>query len=147
MKYTFSILLVIVMAGFTKSCYADSLQVTSTPASVTAKRGEVLAMSVNLKNILIPREPVTITAQIEWEDEYGQPQTSSDSAAISIVQQVNVKRYRVAIPALFDFVAGSAKVDGQPVTSTSGSDGLVIELGRTLSEGKSMTLEYSVKAQ
>jgi hypothetical protein len=147
MKYMLSILLVIVMAGFVNLCYADSLQITTTPVPVAAKRGEVVAMSVNLKNILTPREPVTITAEIEWEDEYGAAQTSSDSATINIVQPVKITRYKVAIPALFDFVAGSAKVDGQPVTPTSGSDGLVIELGRTLLEGKSMTLEYSVKAQ
>ncbi|MHB9038488.1 MAG: hypothetical protein ACYC64_17690 [Armatimonadota bacterium] len=147
MKCILAILLVIMVAGITNLCNADSLQVTTTPVAVAAKRGEAVAMSVNLKNNLTPREPVTITAQIEWEDEYGVAQTSSESATINIAQPVKVTRYKVAIPALFDFVAGSAKVDGQPVTPTSGSDGLVIELGRTLLEGKSMTLEYSVKAQ
>ncbi|MEN6358272.1 MAG: hypothetical protein ABFD83_14460 [Armatimonadota bacterium] len=144
MKYILSIILIITLTGIGQ---ADSLQVRTTSAPVVVKRGEVIAMSVNLKNILTPREPVTINAQIEWEDEYGAAQTSSDSATINIVQPVNVTRYKVAIPALFDFVAGSAVVDGQSITPTYSSGSLVLEVGRTLLEGESMILGYAVKAQ
>ena len=54
-------------------CGAESLQVTATPASTQVKRGEPVVMAVNLKNVLTPREPITLTAEAQWEDEYGRP--------------------------------------------------------------------------
>jgi hypothetical protein len=127
-------------------CGAESLQVTSTPTSAQVKRGAPVAMAVSLKNVLTPREPITITAEAEWEDEYGQRQTTSASTTIHVIQPVKINRYKVIIPALFAFVAGSAKVDGQPATPVLDSDRLTFEIGRMLLEGESVTLEYSVKA-
>ncbi len=127
-------------------CGADSLQVTSTPTSAQAKRGAPVAMAVNLKNVLTPREPVTITAEAEWEDEYGVTRNTSASATITVIQPVKINRYKVVIPALFAFVAGSAKVDSQPATPALDSGRLTFEIGRTLLEGESVNLEYSVKA-
>lgn len=126
---------------------ADALGVTATPASATAKRGQPVEMAVSLKNVLTPREPVTITAEAEWEDEYGVARSSTASATITVVQPVKVNRYKVIIPALFAFVAGSAKIDGQPVTPALETGRLTFEIGRTLLEGESVALEYSVKAQ
>lgn len=147
MRYTISMVL-IVMLVFITGCpvFADALQVTATPVSATAKRGQPVAMAVSLKNVLTPREPITITAEAEWEDEYGQRQTTSASTTIHVIQPVKINRYKVIIPALFAFVAGSAKVDGQPVTPALDAGQLTFELGRTLLEGESVTLEYSVKA-
>ena len=127
--------------------FADALAVTATPASATAKRGQPVEMAVNLKNVLSPREPITITAEAEWEDEYGVTRTTTASATITVVQPVKVNRYKVIIPALFAFVAGSAKIDGQPVTPSLETGRLTFEIGRTLLEGESLVLEYSVKAQ
>jgi len=126
--------------------FADALGVASTPASATAKRGQPVEMAVSLKNVLTPREPITITAEAEWEDEYGVTRTTTASATITVVQPVKVNRYKVIIPALFAFVAGSAKIDGQPATPALDSGRLTFEIGRTLLEGESVTLEYSVKA-
>ena len=128
-------------------CAAESLQVTTTPQVTTAKRGQTVPVAVSLKNILAPREPITLTAEAEWEDEYGTARTTTASATITVVQPVKANRYKVIIPALFAFVAGSAKVDGQPVTPTLEAGRLTFEVGRTLLEGESVTLEYSVKAQ
>ena len=147
MKYTGrTLLLIAMMIMFADVCCAESLQVTSTPTPTSARRGETVAMSINLKNVLTPREPIVITAQVEWEDEYGVANTSTASATINVVQPVKVTRYKVAIPALFAFVAGSAKVDGQPIAATSSDGVLVLELNRTLSEGELVTLDYSMKA-
>ncbi len=66
-------------------------------------------MAVSLKNMLTPREPITMTAEAEWEDEYGVARTTSASATITVVQPVKVNRYKVVIPALFAFVAGSCE--------------------------------------
>jgi hypothetical protein len=128
-------------------CGAQSLQVTTTPTSAQVKRGAVVAMNVNLKNVLAPRDSITITAEADWEDEYGVARTTTASATINVVQPVKVNTYKVAIPALFDFVAGSAKIDGQPETPVLEADRLTFALGRTLLEGESVSLEYSVKAQ
>lgn len=147
MRHTASTILIVMLAFITGGpLFADALEVTTSPASASARRGEQVAMSVNLKNVLTPREPVTITAEAEWEDEYGVARTTSASATITIVQPVKINRYKVIIPALFDFVAGSAKIDGQPTTPVLDSGTLVFTIGRTLLEGESVTLEYSVKA-
>ena len=127
--------------------FADALGVTATSASATAKRGQPVEMAVSLKNVLTPREPITITAEAEWEDEYGVARSSTASATITVLQPVKVNRYKVIIPALFAFVAGSAKIDGQPVTPSLETGRLTFEIGRTLLEGESLVLEYSVKAQ
>lgn len=147
MRYTISTIL-IVMLAFITGCpvFADALQVTATPVSATAKRGQPVSMAVNLKNVLTPREPIIITAEAEWEDEYGTTRTTLASATITVVQPVKVNRYKVIIPALFAFVAGSAKVDGQPAAPMLDAGRLTFEIGRTLLEGESVTLEYSVKA-
>ncbi len=148
MRHSISLLLAAMLTLFISSmARAEALEVTSTPGSVTAKRGQPVAMAVSLKNILTPREPITLTAEAEWEDEYGVARTTTASATIMVVQPVKVNRYKVAMPALFDFVAGSAKVNGQPVTPTIDSERTVFEIARTLLEGESVTLEYSVKAQ
>jgi hypothetical protein len=147
-------ILVFAMLFAATQCGAESLQVTASPASVQAKHGVPVVMSVNLKNVLTPREPVTITAEAEWEDEYGTARSTTASTTVAIVQPVKVNRYKVVIPAPFDsaqdmlfaFVAGSAKIDGQPATPALDAGRLTFELGRTLSEGESVTLEYSVKA-
>jgi len=127
--------------------FADALEVTATPASATAKRGQPVAMAVGLKNVLTPRAPITITAEAEWEDEYGTARTTTASATITVIQPVRVNRYKVIIPALFAFVAGSAKIDGQPATPTLDAGQLTFQIGRTLLESESVTLDYSVKAQ
>ena len=106
-----------------------------------------MPVSVNLRNKLLPREPITITAEAEWEDEYGQQQTTSASTTIQVIQPVKINRYKVAIPALFGFVAGSAKVNGQPVTPALDSGHVIFEIAQTIFEGESVALEYSVKAQ
>jgi hypothetical protein len=135
------------MAILASSCIAESLQITSTLQVTTAKRGQAVPVAVSLKNILTPREPITLTAEAEWEDEYGVARTTTTSATITVVQPVKINRYKVAIPALFDFVAGSAKVNGQPATPTLDSGRLVFEIAQTLLEGESVALQYSVKAQ
>jgi len=146
MRYiTYILLAVVMLVSSVNLCCAESLQVTSTPAPTAVKHGDVVAMSVNLKNILTTREPAVITAEIEWEDEYGAARTSTTSATVTINQPVKLSRYKVVIPALFAFVAGSAKVNGQPVTPASTSDGLVFELAKTLLEGESLSIDYSVK--
>ena len=146
MRYVTSTILIAALLFIVRPVFADALEVTATPASAAAKRGEQVAMAVSLKNVLTPREPVTITAEAEWEDEYGVARTSSASTTITVVQPVKVNRYKVIIPALFGFVAGSAKVDGQPAASTFDAGQFTFVIGRTLSEGESVTLEYSVKA-
>jgi len=141
-------ILVVILPFVTDSqVFADALAVTATPASATAKRGQPVEMAVSLRNVLTPREPITITAEAEWEDEYGVARTTTASATITVVQPVKVNRYKVVIPTLFAFVAGSAKIDGQPVTPALETGRLTFEIGRTLLEGESVTLEYSVKAQ
>ncbi len=127
--------------------FADALAVMTTPASATAKRGQPVAMAVSLKNVLTPRAPITITAEAEWEDEYGIVRSTAASATITVIQPVKVNRYKIIIPALFAFVAGSAKIDGQPATPTLDAGQLTFQIGRTLLEGESVTLDYSVKAQ
>ena len=148
MRYRISVLLTVIFVIATACVtFAESLEVTSTPGSVTAKRGQPVAMAVSLKNILTPREPITITAEAEWEDEYGVARTATASTTVNVIQPVKVNRYKVMIPALFDFVAGSAKVNGQPATPTLDSGRLVFEIAQTLLEGESLALQYAVKAQ
>ncbi|NLN75005.1 MAG: hypothetical protein GX139_01670 [Armatimonadetes bacterium] len=148
MRHTTSMILIVVLAFITgRPLFADALQVTATPVSATTKRGQPVAMAVNLKNVLAPREPVTITAEDEWEDEFGVARSTTASATITVVQPVKVNRYKVIIPALFALVAGSAKIDGQPVAPALDTGQLTFEIDRTLIEGESVTLEYSVKAQ
>ena len=53
-----------------------------------------------------------------------------------MIQPVKITRYKVAIPALFDFVAGSAKVNGQPASPSFESGLLTFELARTLARGR-----------
>jgi len=148
MRYSTSTILIVMLAFVTGGpVFADALEVTVIPASATAKRGQPVAMAVSLKNALTPREPVTITAEAEWEDEYGTARSTTASTTIVVVQLVKINRYKVIIPALFAFVAGSAKIDGQPATPVLEAGRLTFEIGRTLLEGESVTLEYSVKAQ
>lgn len=148
MKYVNLLILTLsVIIILASECAAQSLQVTSTPQVTTAKRGQAVPVAVSLKNILAPREPITLTAEAEWEDEYGVARTTTASATITVVQPVKINRYKVAIPALFDFVAGSATVNGQPATPTLISGRLVFEIAQTLLEGESLALQYAVKAQ
>ena len=147
MKTVKSMLVVALLFVAAAQCGAESLQVTTTPASAQVKRGVPVVMNVSLKNVLTQRDPITITAEAEWEDEYGTTRTTTASATITVVQPVKINRYKVIIPALFAFVAGSAKIDGQPVTPALEAGRLTFEVGRTLLEGESVTLEYSVKAQ
>ena len=148
MKYVNLLILTLsVIIILASECAAQSLQVTSTPQVTSAKRGQAVPVAVSLKNILAPREPITLTAEAEWEDEYGVARTTTASATIAVVQPVKLNRYKVAIPALFDFVAGSAKVNGQPATPTLDSGRLVFEITQTLLEGESLALQYAVKAQ
>ena len=128
-------------------CDAESLQVTTTPVSTQAKRGVSVVMAVNLKNMLTARDPIALTAEAQWEDEYGVTKTTTSSTTITVIQPIKVNTYKVAIPALFDFVAGSAKIDDQPVTSTLDPGMITFQIGRTLLEGQSVSLEYAVKAQ
>ena len=145
---TIRLMLVLVMLfAAAVLCGAESLQVTTTPTAAQAKRGVPVATAVSLKNVLTPRAPITITAEAEWEDEYGTARTTTASATITVIQPVKVNRYKVIIPALFAFVAGSAKIDGQPATPTLDAGQLTFQIGRTLLEGESVTLEYSIKAQ
>lgn len=146
MRLIRSILVFVLLVAAT-CCNAESLQVTTTPASAKTKAGVPVAMAVNLKNTLAPRDPITLTAEAEWEDEYGTARTTTASATITVVQPVKVNRYKVAIPALFAFMAGSAKVNGQPVTPALDTGRLIFELERTIAEGESVVLEYSIKAQ
>jgi len=146
MRYiTYILLAVVLLVSNADLCYSESLQVTSTPAPTAVKHGDMVAMSVNLKNILTTREPAVITAEIEWEDEYGAAKLSTTSATVTINQPVKLSRYKLVIPSLFAFVAGSAKVYGQPVTPATISDGLLFELAKTLLEGESLSIDYSVK--
>lgn len=148
MRYSISLLMAVMLTFIAAGAFcADALEVTTTPASITAKRGQVVPVSVNLRNVLSPREPITITAEAEWEDEYGQAKTTTATTAISLAQPIKVNRYKVVIPALFDYVAGSAKVNGQPVTPALDTGRLIFELGQTIAEGESVALEYSLKAQ
>ncbi len=156
MRYSISLLMAALLTFIAAGAFcADGLEVTTTPASVTAKRGQAVPVSVNLRNKLSPREPITITAEAEWEDEYGQQQTTSASTTIQVIQPVKVNRYKVAIPALFAFVAGSAKVGGQPATpvlvlsQVEGLDSgrLIYEIDQTLCEGESVALEYALRPQ
>ena len=148
MRYVNLLLLTLsVMVILASECAAESLQVITTLQVTTAKRGQVVPVAVSLKNILTPREPITLTAEAEWEDEYGVARTTTASATIMVVQPVKINRYKVAIPALFDFVAGSAKLNGQPATPTLDSGRLVFEIAQTLQEGESLALQYAVKAQ
>ena len=148
MRYVNLLLLTLsVIFILASECAAQSLQVITTLQVTTAKRGQVVPVAVSLKNILTPREPITITAEAEWEDEYGVARTTTASATIMVVQPVKINRYKVAIPALFDFVAGSAKPNGQPATPTIDSGRLVFEIAQTLLEGESVALQYAVKAQ
>ena len=148
------LLLVLMLASAAARCGAESLQVTATPTSAQVKRGAPIVMNVSLKNVLTPRAPITFTAEAEWEDEYGTVMSTTASATVTVVQPVKVNRYKVIIPApcdsaqdrLFALVAGSAKVDGQPATPALDSGRVTFELGRTLFEGESLSLEYSVKA-
>ncbi len=146
MRLIRSILALVLLLAAT-TCNAESLQVTTTPASAKTKAGAPVAMAVSLKNTLAPRDPITLTAEAEWEDEYGTARTTTASATITVVQPIKVNRYKVAIPALFAFVAGSAKVNGQPVTPALDTGQLIFELGQTIAEGESVALEYSIKAQ
>ena len=147
MKTIRSMLVLAMLFIAVAQCGAQSLQVTTTPTSAQVKRGAVVAMNVNLKNVLAPRDPVTIMAEAQWEDEYGVARTTTASATINVVQPIKINTYKVAIPALFDFVAGSAKIDGQPAILTTESGMITFQIGRTLLEGESVSLEYSVKAQ
>ncbi|MCL5103015.1 MAG: hypothetical protein M1133_02715 [Armatimonadetes bacterium] len=148
MRYSISLLMAALLTFIAAGAFcADALEVATTPASVTAKRGQAVPVSVNLRNMLSPREPVTITAEAEWEDEYGAVKTTTASTTITVVQPVKINRYKVAIPALFAFVAGSAKVGGQPVTPGLDVGQLVFDMGQTLLEGESVALEYSVRPQ
>ena len=142
-----SMLMLVLVLAAAAQCGAESLQVTTTPTSAQVKRGVPVVMNVNLKNALAPRDPITITAEAEWEDEYGTARSTTASTIVTVVQPVKINRYKVIIPALFAFVAGSAKVDGQPATPTVEAGRLTFEIGRTLHEGESATLEYSIKAQ
>ncbi len=148
MKYVNLLILTLsVVFILASECAAQSLQVTSTPQVTTAKRGQAVPVAVSLKNILATREPITLTAEAEWEDEYGVARTTTASSTITVVQPVKINRYKVAIPALFDFVAGSATVNGQPATPNLDSGRLVFEIAQTLLEGESLALQYTVKAQ
>lgn len=148
MKYVNLLILTLsVVFILASECAAQSLQVTSTPQVTTAKRGQAVPVAVSLKNILATREPITLTAEAEWEDEYGVARTTTANSTITVVQPVKINRYKVAIPALFDFVAGSATVNGQPATPTLDSGRLVFEIAQTLLEGESLALQYTVKAQ
>lgn len=141
---TLIVLGLVLALATTAMCGVDSLQVTTTPTT-QAKLGQVIVTSVTMKNVLTPREPITITAEARWEDELGNVMTTSASAVMNITQPIKVNAYVVTIPNLFVFVDGSAKVDGQSVTPMYAGEQLTFEVGRTLLEGQSVKLEYSIK--
>ena len=128
---------------------ADSLSIVSTPQSVTVTPGETIPVRVVFTNTLVPREPIILTAEIEWTDPYGESCVSYASTSILVIQPVEVADYTVVIPPLLGFVIGSARFGGQPITPTASLDllGLLwFQLNATLMEGESITLEYTLKA-
>ncbi|MHB9036949.1 MAG: hypothetical protein ACYC64_09790 [Armatimonadota bacterium] len=99
MRHSISLLLAAMLALFISSmARAEALEVTTTPAAITAKRGQVVPVSVNLKNALPTSEPIALSAQVDWEDEYGVAKTATASTNISMVQPVKINRYKVTIP-------------------------------------------------
>jgi len=143
-----TLIFMLLLVALTSPIYADALEVTQavTPASIAV--GQAVTASVSLKNILTPRAPIELTATATWDDEFGVEQTSSASATIQVVQPIKVRKWAVAIGSLFGLVAGSAKIDGQPVTPALDSGVLTFDLGgRVLAEGQALTLGYAVRAQ
>ncbi len=126
----------------------SALQVTQTAAPLTVTVGQPIITTISLKNVLTPRPPFTITATATWEDQYGIAQSTNASATIQVVQPIKVKTWTAALSSLFGLVAGSATLNGQPVTPTLASGVLTFDLGSAvLNEGQSVTIGYSVKAQ
>lgn len=144
MRILLALILVMLLSA---PAFADALGVTVTPTPAMVKHGQVVTLAVSLANTLTPRSPITITAKADWQDEADVAQSTTASTTITVTQPIKINRYTAIIPALFDYVAGSAKISGQPVTITPVSGSLVFDIGRTLLEGESVTLEYGLKSQ
>jgi hypothetical protein len=83
-----------------------------------------------------------ITGTAEYTDERGVAQSLDVvPTTLTVIQPVKSNRWKAVIPALFAFVAGSAKVDGQPFTPLESAGILTFEIGKTLNEGESVMIE------
>jgi hypothetical protein len=122
---------------------ADGLQVTVTASQVDSVT-KITTIQTTLSNILHTRDPIPLVIEILWSDEYGTDRSASATATITVIQPIKPKKYKVVIPALFDFVAGSAKVDGQPVIPTLDGKEMSFTLDQTLLEGESVVITYNL---
>jgi uncharacterized protein (DUF58 family) len=146
MKLPILLLLVLLVALPSFAATSDALQVTQTPAAVSAKPGEAVTITAVLKNTLTPKPPILFESTVEFTVD-GVNGTDTDSTVLTTIQPVvKAKRYKLVLPALFAFVAGSAKVNNQPFVPVETPGLLTFEFGeRTLAEGETLTLGFAVK--
>ena len=126
--------------------FGESLAVTQTPVTVTAKKGETVPISVILKNVLAARPPITLRAELAWTDEAGADQIAVATTTVNVVQSIRLRGYFVPL-GVFGYMTGSAKVDGVAVTPRFANGSWVFDFERTLLEGESAALDYSVNVQ
>lgn len=126
--------------------FGDSLTVTQTPESVQVKKGEAVPVNVAFANTLTPRAPITLNALIDYTNEYGMGQTATSTTLLYVIQPVTVRSYAVLVGSC-GYILDSGVLDGQPIKGTLAAGLLSFEVNRTLLEGESITLGYSLRAQ
>ena len=126
---------------------AQSLSVTTEPAPASLRKGESATITATLKNTLTAQPPTVFAATVTWDDEYGVAQSTEASTSVQIVRPVKAKAYRWLIPALFDFVAGSARVNGEAMTPLVNGSEVTVTLGTILAEGQSVVVAIGVRAK
>lgn len=137
----------LLLLGLCAPTWGQSLTATTTVSPATVTKGQTATLTTVLKNPLTPRPPVTLTAVVTYDDEYDVEHTVTASVTLPVIQPVKPKSYRWSIPALFEFVSGSGKVDGVAVTPTTSGSDLEIPLTRTLAEGETCVVSFSVRAK
>jgi uncharacterized protein (DUF58 family) len=143
MRYLVTILL---LTLFCATAQAASLEVTTTPAAVSVKRGETVTLTTTIKNTLVAKS-ATFTATLDYTDETGASQTATGGWTLAVKQQTTVGKLRIVVPALFGFVPDSATVsDAGPLTTASETGAVAFTLDRVLDAGQSLTVTFKAKA-
>lgn len=105
----------------------NSLTAALTPSAVVVKNGSQFSLEFALTNTNIKQDPIVLTAEADYTDEYGVAQVATaQSVPIDVDRSVLVTVVKLPLPAYVAYVAGSAQWNGIALDSDAVLDAGVL---------------------
>lgn len=113
----------------------NSLIAVFTPSAVVVKHGAQFSLAFDLTNTNVKQDPIVLTAEADYTDEYGVGQTvTAQSEAINVDCSVLANILKITLPAGVEYVAGSAQWNGLAVDASVTDGVLTAVVNATLFE-------------